>query len=458
MQSFVPISSIIIPADRQRQEFDESALLELATSISKFGLFHAVQVRPDGTLVTGERRLRAIQKHILPLNKTFTYGGELMPYGVIPIIITTATDALTLEEIELDENLRRKDLTWKEMASTTARLDKLRQAQALQKAKAGGHIANDAEPTSLARLLHTVADTAKEVRGSSVGYYQDTTRQEILIAEHLDKPEIAGAATLKDAFKILKRLEETKRNQDLATMVGSSYSSSAHTVVNEDCLTWMADPANASRFDVILTDPPYGMGAHNFNDADGRLATIEHHYDDTYESWKALMTAWASLSFAITRPMAHAYVFCDIANFHELKSLMEAAGWYVFRTPLTNYKRNSGRVPLPFHGPKRQSEWCLYALKGRKTVTGVFSDVITTDSDEQLGHGAQKPVALYEDLLKRSVRPGDRVVDMFAGTGTILPAAHTFQCYATAVEQNPASYGKCLERLAALDKQQELDL
>lgn len=458
MQSIIPISSIIIPTDRQRQEFDESALLELATSISKFGLFHAVQIRTNGTLVTGERRLRAIQQHLLPLNKTFTYGGELVPAGHLPVIIVTAEDPLALEEIELDENLRRKDLTWKEMAATTARLDKLRQAQALQKARAEGRVTVDTEPTALARLLHTIADTSMEVRGSYIGSYQENTRQEILVAEHLDRPEVAGAATLKEAFKILKRLEETKRNQDLAIMVGANYSSSSHTVVNVDCLIWMAAPENAGKFDVILTDPPYGMGAHNFNDADGHLATIEHHYDDTYESWKILMTAWAPLSFAITKPMAHAYVFCDIANFHELQKMMEAAGWYVFRTPLTNYKRNSGRVPLPFHGPKRQSEWCLYALKGKKTVTGVFSDVITTDSDEQLGHGAQKPVALYEDLLKRSVRPGDRVVDMFAGTGTILPAAHTFQCYATAVEQNPASYGKCLERLAALDKQKELDL
>jgi len=456
--TFLPLTQLLIPPDRQRQEFDPAGLMELSSSISQYGLFHAVQVRLDGrTLVTGERRVRAILEHLVPLNKPYTYDGQPVPAGHIPIIAVSFDDPIVLEEIELDENLRRKDLTWKEMATTTARIDALRQAQALRR------VAPDvplpaAEAVNLARLLHSVADTAREVRGSAIGSYQETTRQEILIAKHLDKPEVAGAANLKDAFKALKRLEETDRNKALAIMVGSTYSTDAHQVIHANCLTWMQAPENQGQFDVILTDPPYGMGAQSFNDAAGTLATIEHHYDDSYESWKILMTAWAPLSFAITKPQAHAYVFCDIGNFHELKGMMEAAGWYVFRTPMTNFKRNSGRVPLPEHGPRRQSEWCLYALKGKKQVTGIYSDVITTDSDEQLGHGAQKPVALYEDLLKRSVRAGDKVVDTFAGTGPILPAAHAFKCYAVAVEQNQASYGKCLERLQELGKQREIPL
>lgn len=454
------IDDFIIPDDRQRQEFDPSALVELAASIHTHGLFHAVQVRQDGrTLVTGERRLRAIREHMVPLNKRFTYGGQEVPAQCIPIIMVSTNDPLALEEIELDENLKRKDLTWQEMAATTSRLHALRNAQ--KQAVIPAPLI-----PGLPVALQTIAMTAMEVRGSAIGDYQETTRREILVSQHMNKPEVAGAATLKDAFKALKRLEETDRNKTLARLVGETYTSDQHKMFNANCLEWMADPTNHGKFDVILTDPPYGMGAQDFNDAAGHMSTIEHHYDDSYESWQLLMAGdpvsgkkgWCELSYAITKPQAHAYVFCDIANFPELKHLMEATGWYVFRTPLTNYKRNSGRVPLPDQGPRRQSEWCLYAIKGKKTVTGIYSDVIMTDSDEQLGHGAQKPVALYEDLLKRSVRPGDYVVDTFAGTGTIFPAAHTFKCYAVGVEQNLASYGKCLERLQALEAEPELPL
>jgi DNA modification methylase len=204
------------------------------------------------------------------------------------------------------------------------------------------------------------------------------------------------------------------------------------------------------QFDVILTDPPYGMNAQDFGDGGGKLTGIEHRYEDTPESWRELMTCWATASYAMAKKEAHAYVFCDIDRFHELKTFMEIAGWYVFRTPLIDYKTDSGRVPLPDRGPRRQWEMILYAIKGNKPVTHIYPDVIPCQADPNMTHGAQKPVALYVNLLKRSVRPGDQVLDTFAGSGTIFPAAHSLQCIATGIEQNPEYYGMSLRRLQDL--------
>jgi site-specific DNA-methyltransferase (adenine-specific) len=67
-----------------------------------------------------------------------------------------------------------------------------------------------------------------------------------------------------------------------------------------------------------------------------------------------------------------------------------------------------------------------------------------------MSHGAQKPVAVYQNLLQRSVVPGDKVADFFAGSGTLLDAAHTMQCYATLCEQNPEYFGMCLRRAETL--------
>lgn len=449
----LPHTAIRTLPDRQRQDFDSVALMELASSIRQHGLFHALLVRPDGhTLVSGERRLRAIREHIFPLGGVVRYNGEILPPGHLPVIVANSSDPLALEEIELAENMQRKDLTWQEVAATTARLHKLRQAQ-LDAAQA----ARGEEP-----IVHPVAATAKEVRGSSEGWYQDETRKEILVAQHMDKPEVAKAPDLASAFKALKKIEDAERNRALAAAIGETYTTGQHRVLNANCLAQLEEwgrLVDGPRFDVILTDPPYGMGAHEFGDAGGKMTGIDHVYDDSYEAWLKLMNGphgWCNLSHQVAKPEAHAYVFCDIDRFHELKLMMESAGWYVFRTPLTNYKRNSGRVPLPDQGPRRQSEWCLYAIKGKKKVNMIASDVITTDSDEQLTHGAQKPVALYVELLRRSVKPGDEVLDSFGGTGTLLPAAHEFKCRATVIEQNPTYYGICLQRLADMGRQQEL--
>jgi len=216
-------------------------------------------------------------------------------------------------------------------------------------------------------------------------------------------------------------------------------------------LLWMAT-TSPEQFDVILTDPPYGMGADQFGDGGGgRLANNEHHYKDDYVSWKSLMGQWCALAYAVAKREAHAYVFCDLDNFHELKKMMQDAGWYVFRTPFICTKPGSGRVPLPDEGPRRQYETILYAIKGHKKTTAIYPDVISTVADAGLLHGAQKPVALFEDLLRRSVRPGDSVLDSFAGSGTIFPAAHNFKVKATGIEMNPEYFALCYKRIQQLD-------
>lgn len=456
----IPLSAITIPEGRQRQSFDETALVELAASIRARGLIHALVIDQDNRLVAGERRFRVIRDLIYPLGQTITYVGNPVLPGHVPVIRVVAASPLELEEIELAENLHRKDLTWQEQAEAHSRLHRLRLAQQEARRQTAAETGSREFADEVLRTPPvTPATIAREIYGEAFNNNaQETVRQELLVAGHLDKPEVAKAPTLKEAMKALKKIEDAGRNRALAELVGKTFTSDAHELRLGNCLELMAEPKYREKFDVILTDPPYGMGADRFGDAGGRLVQIDHQYDDSPEAWNALMTSWAALSYLVAKPQAHAYVFCDISNFFQLKSLMISAGWYVFRTPFTNYKRNSGRIPLPDRGPRRQSEWFLYAIKGNKKVNFIGSDVIESDSDENLTHGAQKPVQLYIDILRRSVQAGDAVLDSFGGTGTLIPAAHELKCSATVFEQNPEYYGICLKRLEGLDKQEELPL
>ncbi len=454
----IPLAEIIIKPERQRREFDPEALQELKNSIEDGQLLHPPVLRKEGSawvLVAGERRLKAISE-IFELGGSFKHNGEVFADGLVPFTNIGELTLLEAEEAELDENLKRRDLTWQEHAAAVARLHALRSMQ--KEGKRAEALEAIGEASSPATPAHTIADTAEELTGRRDGSYQDSVRKEIIVAKHLDNPAIAKAKSADEAFKILKREEERNRNIELAKVVGASFNADKHTLLNINCLEYMADPANASKFDVILTDPPYGMGAQDFDDGGGKFDGIEHHYDDSYESWQKLMQAWCPLTFTIAKAQAHAYVFCDIDRFHELKRYMEAAGWYVFRTPLINHKVNSGRVPLPDQGPRRQYEILLYAIKGKKPVTHIYPDVISTTGDENMSHGAQKPVALYQNLLQRSVRPGDKVIDCFAGTGPIFPAAHTYQCEATGLEMNPEYYAFSMRRLTEIKQNDQLGL
>jgi len=428
-------NEIVIPSDRQRTEFDPEFIQELSQGILQKGLLHAPVMREEGgqkVLVAGETRLKAID-NLWMLGGTLRYNGQAVPEGMVPFVTLGQLSELEAEEAELEENVRRRNLTWKEESQALAKLHRIRS----QRAQAEGRV-------------HTVADTAVEVKGRSDGSYQEAVRKSLIVSKFVDNPEVAKAKSVEEAFKIVKKQEAQAKHIELAKTVGATFTASIHEVYNTDCLTWMAQCPEGT-FDVILTDPPYGMGADSFGDGGGgRLANNEHHYKDDYASWKSLMSQWAPLSYKVAKHQAHAYVFCDIDNFHELKKMMQEAGWYVFRTPFVCTKPGSGRVPLPSEGPRRQYEILLYAIKNHKNTTAIYPDVLTSYADDNTTHGAQKPVALYEQLLLRSVKPGDVVLDSFAGSGTIFPSAHKYQCKAVGLEMNPEYYAMCLNRMKEL--------
>ena len=195
---------------------------------------------------------------------------------------------------------------------------------------------------------------------------------------------------------------------------------------NQPCLEWAKDYLaipEMPRIDVILTDPNI-------------------HYENR-ESWLSLMSAFCPLAFQLTAPQAHAYLFCDIDQFHLLKSLMESAGWQVFRTPLIYISPDPGATPLPDLGPRRQWAPILYAIKGKKPTTYLYPDVIYSTSR----------LECLKDLLQRSVRPGDLILDPFAGDGLIIPAAHHLQCDIITVEESLGGYLTCIERVKQLEEE-----
>lgn len=426
---------IVIPPNRQRQEFEPEALMRLTESIEKTGLLHPIIVREvegQWTLVAGERRLRAI-KMLHDLGTPFNYAGELVPVDCIIASDFTCLDPLQAREAELDENIHRADLTWQERAKAVEGLKSLRTEQAF----------------AAGLSLPTVADIAKEVRGSSEGINQENTRQELIVARHLDNPEVAGAKTVNEAFKILKRKENLQRHEHLAKEVGTRFHSGLHKLHNGDILEAI-DSVPSNHFDVILTDPPYGIDADEFGDCGGKATGGAHLYNDSYLHWLNLMAVVIKESFRVAKPHAHCYMFCDLTRFFELKDLMEEAGWKVFRTPLIWHKPNGNRIPWVDRGPQRQYEVILYATKGDRLVLKHGSDVLTFRQDQNLGHQAQKPVELFRELLSRSAHPGDKVLDLFCGTGPIFPAAHSLKVEATGFEISPAAYGIAVVRIKEL--------
>ena len=117
------LSEVKIKPNRQRKEFDPTALEELKNSIELVGLQHAITVRDEEDiiyLVGGESRLKVITD-MHELGVKFKYNNSLVPNGYIPTVTLGELSELEAEEAELDENIKRKDLTLQEISAALAR-------------------------------------------------------------------------------------------------------------------------------------------------------------------------------------------------------------------------------------------------------------------------------------------------------------------------------------------------
>lgn len=437
----IPISAIQVSTDRQRKEFDEVALGNLSRSIASVGLMNPLIVtqNEDGVtfLVAGERRLRAI-KFLALTDNTYRHGNAQIDSHLVPVIDFSDLSDIQRQELELEENIARQDLTWQERVAAIARLDSLR---------------------ALQQPGHTVRDTAAEIHGvleADPNQTATTTRALVLAKAAARDPEIAGAKTEREAYKLLTRKEERERFQALAISESTAGRSDTHILANEECLSWMARQPDGF-FNIILTDPPYGMGADGFGDAAGKLSGIEHHYDDSAGATTTLLSNWFPEAYRIAAPNAFLFLWCDIDFFPTLKALAILSGWKPHRTPFINVKREGGRVPWPTQGPRRCYELCLYAVKGDRPTRSIVRDAFESSlSERNYGHGAQKPVEAYEYLLRMVAIPGDVALDTFAGTGTLIQAAENVGIRSVNVEQDQAHYGIMKERLSKLQRQDQL--
>lgn len=184
---YIPINAVRPNPQQPRRSFDETALRELADSISAYGILQPLTVRDRGgvyELVAGERRLRA---------------ARIAGLREVPCLIAEVgeEDAALLALIE---NLQRRDLDYMEEAAAIARLIRrygLSQQQAAEKlGKSQPTIANKLR---LLRLSAPVIDCLRQY-GLTERHARTLLRltdpeQQLAAARHIGKGGLNVAQT-----------------------------------------------------------------------------------------------------------------------------------------------------------------------------------------------------------------------------------------------------------------------
>ena len=445
MPTFIPVDRITI-GPRQRKKIESQPLVDLEESIRQHGLLHAPVYRKlsgeNGDvwqLLVGERRTRAMQR-LIEKKIPFTYAGEPVPDGHIPVTEMTITlGKATARQIEFDENKVREPLTWQEEAEALAEIHKLRVEE---------------NPTQ------TKQDTAKQlvqegvVEDSQQAWLAQRITRSVAIAENLNNPTIKKARNATEAYNLLLKSEEDKITATIAKHRRSASPSATPTVtITQGSCTEVLPTLEPNSVDLILTDPPFGIGA----DTGGfRQRTVHHHnYEDTPDVAREVAQSIILDGFRVAKPMANLFIFCDVDLFPTLREMAGRVGWVPFRTPIIWQKSLSeGMAPWQGKGFRRTYEMIFWATKGQRGLISSPVDILTfprVPKSERV-HAAQKPVDLLRRLIEVSTLPGDTVLDPCCGSGSTLVAASSLGRLSMGVELDPTFYNTAM---ANVHKQQD---
>ena len=160
-----------------------------------------------------------------------------------------------------------------------------------------------------------------------------------------------------------------------------------------DCMDYMRTlPDNA--FDLAIVDPPYGIGissnpvrqAHKKKAWDSEIPKEEYFKELFRVSRNQII--WGGNYMTAFLPSTASFIIWDKVQPEEFSMAMCEFAWSSFGTPAKVYKLR---------------------------VVG---------ADKERIHPTQKPVKLYEWLLKNYAKPGDKILDTHLGSGSSAIAAH----------------------------------
>ena len=387
--------SEIIWGERARKDYgDADSLLGLAQSISKNGLLHPIVIDDSHTLRAGGRRLTAMLQ---------------LGWTECPVTMLSDLSPLQKLEVELEENLHRKNFEYAEQVALTARIHDIKLALATEEGKDW-----------------TLADTAK-----ALGVETNTVQQDIALAKEIQNDPSIGKAKNKGQAKTrARRAKEVRRIQ--AEILASPTVPSEEVILGDSIDILPNIPSDS--IDLILCDPPFGVKF----DENARNLGYETTYGDFYDELNAVISLLEDTIpqlFRILKPGGHMYMFFALSNYTRISIMLETNwkwekeyGKYA-ANPLL-WVKPSNENPRPYERFTVNYEPFFFCWKGK--LDSKLGNELNSPSNSTFHHNykgseklhpAEKPEELYERLLDLSSMPGATVLDPFLGSGVSLAVA-----------------------------------
>lgn len=422
MEIFELHPNLITIPDRQRQEMDESKLDKLTDSIDRLGQLQPIYITRDHVLVYGGRRQRACKR--LDIKVKCAYVDEV--------------DPITLQEMELEENLQREDLPWADVVAATDKIHKLKELK-YGKSYPGSRQDN-----------WTQAKTA-----DLLGVSTSEVGNRLQLAEAIQKdPTIAKAKTEHDALKLVMRAKESLILKELARRAEAKRATLNTdlqiNLIKGSCLDETTGISSLHDHSVgcFCMDPPYGIDLHDTKYKSP--STHDSYIDIPREEFLQFMTHTLKQCFPKANYHSYIYLWCGYEHYNSLTRILQDIGWEVWGCPFIYYHQGiPGQTNQPSHWPANVCELAIFGRKGNPSLTkeGLHNHLAYTIDPRVKIHPTEKPIDLSIDLLSRVQYPDMLVCDPFAGSGSTLLAAHKLKLPSIGWELDESFYNSAIHRI-----------
>lgn len=409
----VPCASIIVDREsRQRQEIDTE---DLEPSIRLRGVLHPIIVDREFRLIAGERRLAASIKLGLP---------------TIPIRFVDEINQSERQAIELEENIKRSALHWRDEVRAYGRLHAIYNA---------------------ADENWTMEKTANEI-----GIHYKQVHLRLRVFEELNNPKLAQCTNVSEAYNLLKRFDERRMSNVMANILdagprvlapifdpkppGVSPSGKGITpalaqpkpapvtqfpesIFNVDFIQWAAG-YEGTKFNFIHCDFPYGINV--FASEQSGKNRQSTYADDSHVYWN-LIEAFCTHRDRFMSHSAHMMFWFSMDYYREtLDAFRQLAPELEFQLhPLYWHKSdNVGILNDPNRGPRRVVETCFIASRDDRRIVKSTSNCYSAPTDKTY-HTSTKPEPVLRYFMSMFCDENSIMLDPTCGSGSSLRAAES---------------------------------
>ena len=395
----VKLSDIIVT---ERYRIDMGDIEELKQSIQDKGILQPITLSADLQLLAGGRRYTA---------------SKALGLTEIPALLRHIEGEIDAREIELIENIHRKEFTWQERAKLTARI------HAMYKEK---------------DIDWSGAKTAKLLDQSPMG-----VSRALNLAANLEMfPELSTCKTADEAQKLVKKAEEhiivselMKRQKEPATKhmsskeqaVKASVAKADKDYIISDVFEGMKKLGH-KKFPLIECDPPFAVPMVTSEKNVPRDAFSKQQSDEFFDidpkEYPAFLTKLAEATYSAAANDCWMVFWFAMDWYTEVQTTLEKAGWKVDPAPGIWVKSKIPSNAYPHNFAKGYHSFFLCKKGSPIMMQERRNNVFIVNNEAESIHPNQRPVALMKMLISALIAPAQHILIPFLGSGATLRAAY----------------------------------